>query len=51
MRNIGVEVTGQGALQMTAHLSELMQQSGIYFDNIAAVKVLKEVSYFSQIMF
>ena len=51
MRNIGVEVTGQGALQLTAHLSELMQQSGIYFDNIAVVKILKEVSYFSQTMF
>lgn len=42
MRNAGVEVTGQGALQLTARLCELMQQGGISFDNITVVKALKE---------
>ncbi|KAI5066962.1 hypothetical protein GOP47_0017490 [Adiantum capillus-veneris] len=42
MRNAGVEVIGQGALQLTAHLCELMQQNGISFDNITIVKALKE---------
>ncbi|MCO5551257.1 hypothetical protein L7F22_004756 [Adiantum nelumboides] len=42
MRNAGVEVMGQGALQLTAHLCELMQQNGISFDNITVVKALKE---------
>jgi hypothetical protein len=51
MRNIGVEVTGQGALQLTGHLSELMQQSGIYFDNITTVKALKEVLHLTKTLF
>lgn len=42
MHNVGVEVVGQGALQLTAHLCELMQQNGISFDNITVVKALKE---------
>lgn len=47
MHNVGVEVVGQGALQLTAHLCELMQQNGISFDNITVVKALKEVWFFA----
>ncbi|KAH7332076.1 hypothetical protein KP509_20G066800 [Ceratopteris richardii] len=42
MRKAGVEVIGQGALQLTARLCELMQRSGISFENITVVKALKE---------
>eukprot|EP00250_Pteridium_aquilinum_P015443 c22581_g1_i1 orf=37-1206(+) len=43
MRSAGVEVTGQGALHLTTHLCELMQQNGISYGNITIVKALKEV--------
>ncbi|XP_057812742.1 actin-related protein 8 isoform X5 [Cryptomeria japonica] len=42
MRNVGVELVGQGALRITGFLSELMHGSGIEFGSMYTVKVLKE---------
>lgn len=41
MRNVGVEIA-QGALQLTAHLSELMHEKEIDFVTMATVRTLKE---------
>ncbi|XP_002970341.2 actin-related protein 8 [Selaginella moellendorffii] len=42
MRNIGVEVIGQGALRLTGYLSELMHQNGTNFTSMYAIRTLKE---------
>ncbi|KAJ7550642.1 hypothetical protein O6H91_07G110800 [Diphasiastrum complanatum] len=42
MRNLGVEIIGQGALRLTGYLSELMQESGIQFATMYTVRTLKE---------
>ncbi|KAG0475007.1 hypothetical protein HPP92_014693 [Vanilla planifolia] len=42
MRNVGVEVVGQGALKVTGFLRELMQQRNIAFESLYTVRTLKE---------
>ncbi|KAH9312963.1 hypothetical protein KI387_027998, partial [Taxus chinensis] len=42
MRNVGIELVGQGALRLTGFLSELMHGNGIEFGSMYTVKVLKE---------
>lgn len=43
MRKVGVEVVGLGALKLTGHLRELMQQNNIRFESMYTVRALKEV--------
>ncbi|KAI0492411.1 hypothetical protein KFK09_026682 [Dendrobium nobile] len=42
MREVGVEIVGQGALKVTGFLRELMQQRGIAFESLYTVRTLKE---------
>ncbi|XP_023540460.1 actin-related protein 8-like isoform X1 [Cucurbita pepo subsp. pepo] len=42
MRKVGVEVVGLGALKLTGHLRELMQQNNIRFESMYTVRALKE---------
>ncbi|KAK9156461.1 hypothetical protein Sjap_003941 [Stephania japonica] len=42
MRDVGVEVVGQGALKLTGFLKELMLQRNINFESLYTVRTLKE---------
>ncbi|KAF9604995.1 hypothetical protein IFM89_012951 [Coptis chinensis] len=42
MREVGVEVLGQGAVKLTGYLRELMQKNNINFDSLYTVRALKE---------
>ncbi|KAJ4976768.1 hypothetical protein NE237_001874 [Protea cynaroides] len=42
MREVGVEVVGQGALKLTGFLKERMQQKNIKFESLYTVRTLKE---------
>lgn len=43
MREIGVEIVGQGALKLTGFLRELMQQRNMNFESLYTVRTIKEV--------
>ena len=43
MREVGVEIVGQGALKLTGFLRELMQQRNISFESLYTVRTIKEV--------
>nr|CAD1822948.1 unnamed protein product [Ananas comosus var. bracteatus] len=42
MREIGVEIVGQGALKLTGFLRELMQQRNMNFESLYTVRTIKE---------
>lgn len=42
MREVGVEIVGQGALKLTGFLRELMQQRNIGFESLYTVRTIKE---------
>ncbi|XP_073099017.1 actin-related protein 8 isoform X2 [Elaeis guineensis] len=42
MREVGVEIVGQGALKLTGFLRELMQQRNISFESLYTVRTIKE---------
>ncbi|PIA58257.1 hypothetical protein AQUCO_00500294v1 [Aquilegia coerulea] len=42
MREVGVEVLGQGAVKLTGYLRELMQQKNMNFGSLYTVRTLKE---------
>ncbi|XP_043689921.1 actin-related protein 8 [Telopea speciosissima] len=42
MREVGVEVMGQGALKLTGFLKDLMQQKNMRFESLYTVRTLKE---------
>ncbi|XP_077237465.1 actin-related protein 8 [Tasmannia lanceolata] len=42
MREVGVEIVGQGALKLTGFLRELMQQRNMNFESLYTVRTLKE---------
>ncbi|KAF5201254.1 Actin-related protein [Thalictrum thalictroides] len=42
MREVGVEVMGQGAVKLTGYLRELMQQKNMNFGSLYTVRTLKE---------
>ncbi|XP_042518855.1 actin-related protein 8-like isoform X2 [Macadamia integrifolia] len=42
MREVGVEVVGQGAIKLTGFLRDLMQQKNMQFESLYTVRTLKE---------
>lgn len=43
MREVGVEIVGQGALKLTGFLRELLQRRNISFESLYTVRTIKEV--------